>query len=64
MGSVSEEEADHWSTRTLIAFREPPIPGLPPEGRNFGTTGGVTPKAIVVGLRTGRAVLTIGPALP
>ena len=39
----------------MIAFREPSIPGLPPENRNFGSTGGVALKIVVVGLITGDA---------
>ena len=39
--SVSEK-VQYWFSNTSIAFCEPWIPGPPPEGHNFGITGGVT----------------------
>ena len=39
---VSGEEAERWSTGTLITFCGLSTPGLPLESRNFGTTGEVT----------------------
>ena len=40
--SVSEEEAERRPTNELVAFCNPPIPGLLPERGNFGTTSGIT----------------------
>src|ERR1700753_4046013 len=61
--SRSEDEAERWLIRTLIVFCGPVTPGPPAEGRSFGTTGGVTPKIMVVGLSTGDVFLDIGPTL-